>query len=354
MPSTIVLDPKTQWFLKYLESLGRPQIFEVPVAEAREMYAKGNALVPVVKQPAQIEDRTISIDPDSVSSTPVNTSSVGKSSGGAGSAGPSAIGSRNVKLRIFRPEGNINRLPVVMYFHGGGWVLGDADTYDYFMRELTSGSGAAVVFVEYSRSPEARYPVALEECYAATKWIAEHGAELNLNGARIAVAGDSAGGNLATAVCLLAARRKGPVIAAQVLIYPVTGHDFNSSSFEQFAKGYFLTREASQWFWKQYAPDESQSTACPMIATDDELQGMPPALIITGECDILRDEGEAYARKLMTARIPVTCTRYLGAIHGFMGINALADTPIVRTATAQVSQALRDALATSKNAMAAD
>jgi acetyl esterase len=317
-PTNTILDPKTQWFLKFLESMGRPQIFEVPVAEAREMYAKGNAMVPVVKKPAQIEDRTISID-----------------------LGP---GSRNVKLRIFRPEGNTNPLPVVMYFHGGGWVLGDADTYDYFMRELTNGSGAAVVFVEYSRSPEARYPVALEECYAATKWIAEHGAELNLNGTKIAVAGDSAGGNLATAVCLLASKRGRPAIAAQVLIYPVTGHDFNSSSFEEFATGYLLTRETSQWFWKQYAPDESQATACPILATEAELKKMPAALIITGECDILRDEGEAYARKLTASGVSVTCTRYLGAIHGFMGINALADIPITLAATAQVNQMLRESL----------
>jgi len=221
--TNVVLDPKTQWLLKFLENLKRPQIFEVPVAEAREMYAKGQAIAPVVKQPALIEDYTI----------PAN-------SGG------------NLKLRIFRPEGSTGRLPVVMYFHGGGWVLGDADTFDYFMRELTNGSGAAVVFVEYSRSPEVRYPVALEECYAATKWMAEHGGSLNLDGAQIAVAGDSAGGNLATAVCLLAAQRSGPQIAAQVLIYPATGHDFNSSSFQEFATGYYLTKETSQWFWKQY------------------------------------------------------------------------------------------------------
>ena len=165
---------------------------------------------------------------------------------------------RSVKLRIFipettRPEGS--RLPVVMYFHGGGWVLGDADTFDYFMRELTNGTGAAVVFVEYSRSPEARYPVALEECYAATRWVAEHGSELGLN-TQIAVAGDSAGGNLATAVCLLAGQRGGPDIAAQVLIYPATGSDYDSSSFQEFATGYFLTKENSQWFWKQYTGGE--------------------------------------------------------------------------------------------------
>jgi acetyl esterase len=351
MPSSnIVLDPKTQWFLKFLESMGRPQIFEVPVAEAREMYAKGNAMVPVVKKPAQIEDRTVSVDlgpvcSSPVSSNPVSSTPVNPSSVDTSSAGPSAIVSRNVKLRIFRPEGNTSRLPVVMYFHGGGWVLGDADTYDYFMRELTNGSGAAVVFVEYTRSPEARYPVALEECYAATKWIAEHGTDLNLNGAKIAVAGDSAGGNLATAVCLLASKRGGPAIAAQVLIYPVTGHDFNSSSFEEFAIGYLLTRETSQWFWKQYAPDESKPTACPILATEAELKNMPAALIITGECDILRDEGEAYARKLTASGVSVTCTRYLGAIHGFMGINALADIPITLAATAQVNQMLRESLA---------
>jgi acetyl esterase len=334
MPSSpnAVLDPKTQWFLKFLESMGRPPVSEVPVEQAREMYAKGQSVVPLIKQPAQIEDRTIS-------------------------AGPGG----SVKLRIFRPEnnrpeGSAGRLPVVMYFHGGGWVLGDADTFDYFMRELTNGSGAAVVFVEYSRSPEARYPVALEECYAATKWVAEHGSELGLNAAQIAVAGDSAGGNLATAVCLLAGQREGPEIAAQVLIYPATGSDFNTSSFQDFATGYFLTKENSQWFWQQYTGGkaiEHEPTACPLQATLDQLRDMPPALVITGECDVLRDEGEAYARKLTEAGVAVTATRYLGAIHGFMGINALADTPAARAATAQVNAMLRDVLASKAQEQAA-
>lgn len=327
-PTNVVLDPKTQWFLKFLESMGRPQIFDVPLEEARAMYVKSQALAPVIKQPALIEDRSIP----------------------AGTGG-------DLKLRIFRPEGSTNRLPVVMYFHGGGWVLGEADTYDYFMRELTNGSGAAVIFVEYSRSPEARYPVALEECYAATKWVAEHGGSLNLDSAQIAVAGDSAGGNMATAVCLLSAQRGGPEIAAQVLIYPATGHDFNSFSFQEFATGYFLTKETSQWFWKQYtggAAIEHEPTACPLQATVDQLNNMPPALVITGECDVLRDEGEAYARKLTQAGVPVTCTRYLGAIHGFMGINALADTPPTRTAWAQVNQMLRETLANKAREMAAD
>lgn len=315
----VVLDPKTRWFLDFLASSGRPQVHQVPVAEAREMYVKGQKLVPLVKKPAQIEDRTIPL-----------------SSGG------------NLKLRIFRPGGSSCTLPVVMYFHGGGWVLGDADTYDYYMRELTNGCGAAVVFVEYSRSPEARYPVALEECFAATRWIAAHGSELLLNSSQMAVAGDSAGGNMATVVCLLAKQRGGPEIAAQVLIYPATGHVFDAASFHEFATGYFLTRENSQWFWQQYtggAAVEHEPTACPLEATLEQLNGLPPALVITGECDVLRDEGEAYARKLMQAGVPVVCTRYLGAIHGFMGINALADSPPTKAARAQVHAMLREALA---------
>ncbi|HEU4413756.1 MAG TPA: alpha/beta hydrolase [Candidatus Angelobacter sp.] len=322
---TVVLDPKTQWFLKFLENTGRPQVSQFPVEEARAMYARGQAMVPVVKHPAKTEDRTIP--------------------------------NQNLKLRIFRPQDSSGRLPVVMYFHGGGWVLGDADTYDYFMREIVRGTGAAVVFVEYSRSPEARYPVALEECYAATRWVAEHGGELGLLTSRLAVAGDSAGGNLATAVCLLAAQRGGPAIAAQALTYPATGSDFESASFQQFATGYFLTREISQWFWQQYTggqPVEHEPTACPLQATLEQLKGMPPALIITGECDVLCDEGEAYARKLTQAGVAVTCTRYLGAIHGFTGINALADTPSARAATAQLNAMLREALSARAAEIAAD
>lgn len=317
--TTIVLDPKTQWFLDFLVSSGRPQVNQVSVAEAREMYVKGQNVAPLAKKPAQIEDQSI----------------------------PSEAGG-NLKLRIFRPEGSSGTLPVVMYFHGGGWVLGDSDTYDYYMRELTNGTGAAVVFVEYSRSPEVRYPVALEECFAATKWVAEHGSELNLNSSQMAVAGDSAGGNMAAVVCLLAKERGGPEIAAQVLIYPATGHIFDSTSFRDFATGYFLTRETSQWFWQQYtggAAVEHEPTACPLVATLEQLKGLPPALVITGECDVLRDEGEAYARKLTQAGVQVVCTRYLGAIHGFMGINALADSQPTKAARAQVHAMLREALA---------
>lgn len=313
-----VLDPRTQWFLNFLTEVKRPEVFEVSVAEARDMYLTGQYLFPVTTLPASIEDRVIA-------------------------AGPKG----SLRLRIFRPEESGPGLPVIMYFHGGGWVLGGAETYDRFMRDLTNGVGAAVVFPEYSLSPEEHYPVALEECYAATNWIAEHGSEFGLDPKRIAVSGDSAGGNLATVVCLLAKQRGGPRISAQALIYPATDSSFSTPSFHQFGAGYFLTAEASRWFWNQYAPDRSvdkEPTAAPLYASLDQLKGLPPALIITAECDILRDEGEFYARKLMQAGVPVICTRYLGAIHGFMGVNALADTPATRAATAQINAMLRDAL----------
>ncbi len=317
MANTPVLDPRTQWFLNFLVEMKRPQVFEVPVEEARMMYVKGQELFAPPKLPAQIEDRKLAVGPKG-----------------------------DVRIRIMRPEGSNEPLPVVMYFHGGGWVLGDASTYDAFMRRLVHGTGAAVVFVEYRRSPEEHYPVPLEECYAATKWVAEHDSELGLDASRLAVAGDSAGGNMAAVVCLLAKERGGPRIAAQVLIYPATGSDFDTPSFHEFGQGYFLTAEASRWFWHRYAPDRSadkEPTACPLLASLEQLKGLPPALVMTAECDILRDEGEAYARKLMQAGVTVTCTRYLGAIHGFMGANALIDTPPTRAATAQMAAMLKEA-----------
>jgi acetyl esterase len=314
-----VLDPKTQWFLKFIKDSGRPQVFEVPPAEARAMYARSQEIFPVPKLPARIEDRNIA----------------------AGARG-------SLRIRIVRPEEGGAGLPVVMLFHGGGWVLGNADTYERFARLIANGADAVVVHVEYSLSPEARYPVALEECYAATKWVVEHGSELNVDATRLAVAGDSAGGNLAAAVSLLARQRGGPKIAAQALFYPATGSDFDTGSFQQFGDGYYLTGAASRWFWNQYSGDRSidrEPTACPLAATLEQLQGLPPALIITAECDILRDEGEAFAGKLNEAGVPVTCTRYLGTIHGFMSINALAETPATRAAIAQMNGMLKEALA---------
>jgi len=319
-----ILDPRTQWFLNFLKEVGRPQVFELPLADARALYVNAQALFPVPKLPAQLKDRDIPVGPKG-----------------------------SVHLRIIypesgRPEGGEKGLPVVMYFHGGGWVLGEAETYDRMMREIVHGAGAVVVFVEYSRSPEERFPVALEECYAATQWVAEHGSQLGVDATRLAIAGDSAGANIGTVVCRLAKEHGGPKIAAQALIYPPTGATFDTPSFHQFGAGHFLTAEASHWFWQQYAPDrsaDSNPNACPLLATLDQLKDLPPALVITAECDILRDESEYYARKLMQAGVPVTCTRYLGAIHGFMTINALADSPPTRAAMAQMNGWLKQALA---------
>jgi acetyl esterase len=314
-----VLDPRTQWFLQFLKDLGRPQVWEVTVDQARAMQVKGQELFPVTKLPAKVDDRIIPVGPRGT-----------------------------VQIRILRPEGATGVLPVVMYFHGGGWVLGDAGTYDRFLRDITNATGAAVVFVEYLRSPEETFPIPLEECYAAAKWVAEHGAEIKVDGSRMAVAGDSAGGNMATVVCHLAKQRGGPRILAQALLYPATANPgYGSQSCRDFGQGYYLTDEAMNWFWRQYVPDsanDTNPTAVPLFAPLDQLKELPPALIITAECDVLRDEGEAYARNLSQAGVPTTCTRYLGAIHGFMGVNALAQTPTAIAATAQMSAMLKKAL----------
>ncbi len=255
-----------------------------------------------------------------------------------------------VPVRIVRPAGVGGTLPVILYVHGAGWVFGDAHTHDRLVRELAVGAGAAVVFPEYDRSPEARYPVAVEQSYAAAQWVVAHGAEKGLDGSRLAVAGDSVGGNMAAALTLLAKERGDVRFAAQVLFYPVTDASFDTGSYHQFAEGYFLRRDAMQWFWDQYTTDPAQRaeiTASPLRASLDQLAGLPPALVITAEADVLRDEGEAYANKLRAAGVPVTAVRYQGIIHDFVMLNALRETAAADAAIAQASAVLRAALAPS-------
>jgi acetyl esterase len=255
---------------------------------------------------------------------------------------------RQVAIRIVRPLGWTNgSLPVVVFIHGGGWVAGGKDTHDRLVREIAHGAEAAVLFVDYSRSPEARYPIALEEAYAALTRVKNEGHANGLDSTRVALVGDSAGGNIVAAVTLLAKARGGPRADIQVLLCPVTDASFAQPSHAEFADGYFLTRDALQWAWDQYAPEPSMwngATAAPLRAAHSELAGLPPALVITAEFDIVRDEGEAYARRLMSAGVRVTATRYLGTIHAFTVLNPLAHTPAARAAVAQVNQALRDAL----------
>jgi acetyl esterase len=313
-----VLEPTTQQFIDALAAAGGPPIYSLSPAAARDVLAGAQAQ-PVAKLPASIDDTTFPVGPTG-----------------------------SVRIRIVRPQGASGALPVVMHFHGGGWILGDRETHDRMTREIAVGSGAAVVFVDYDRSPEARYPVAIEQAYAATRYVAEHGRELQVDPARLAIVGDSVGGNMAAAVTLMAKDRRGPRIAFQVLFYPVTDANFETGSYNTFADGPWLTRAAMQWFWDAYLPDvaaRKEITATPLSASLEQLAGLPEALVIVDENDVLRDEGEAYARRLSQAGVRVTSVRYNGTIHDFVLLNALADTPAVRGALRQANEALQAALA---------
>lgn len=248
-----------------------------------------------------------------------------------------------VRVRIVRPEGADGPLPVVMYFHGGGWVLGGPNTHDHLIRQLAVQTGAAVVFVDYDRAPEVRYPVNNEQAYAALSYVAANGPKLGLDATRIAVAGDSAGGNMAAAVTLMAKARKGPAIARQVLFYPVTNDISDNGSYRTFREGPFLTTKAMHYFLDANYPAERRNEvlAFPGKAPVEELRGLPPATVIVAENDLLRDEGEAYARKLRAAGVEVTSTRYNGTIHDFVMLNPLAQTPAAKAAIAQASAELR-------------
>jgi acetyl esterase len=259
--------------------------------------------------------------------------------------GPSA----RVSLRILRPPHAQTPLPVIVYLHGAGWVFGSTQTHDRLIRELAVGAQAAVVFPEYSLCPEARYPTALEECYSVVKWVAERGQEHGMDAERLAVAGDSVGGNMTAAVTLLSRERGGPDIRLQLLFYPVTDAAFDTASYHQFAEGYHLRRDAMMWCWDQYTrnPGErNEITASPLRASIEQLKGLPPALVITAEADVLRDEGEAYANKLRAAGVRVTAVRFQGTIHDFVMLNALAHTAAARGAIALATAWLREGFST--------
>jgi acetyl esterase len=255
--------------------------------------------------------------------------------------------SGEVSITVYRPAGAVGTLPVILYTHGAGWVFGDVHTHDRLVRELTTRAEAATVFVSYSLSPEAKYPTAIEQLYAVLEWIAADGAAHDLDPDRIAVAGDSVGGNMTAALTILSKQRGGPRIAGQLLYYPVTDASFDTGSYHQFATGYWLRRDAMQWFWDQYTTDPAQRaeiTASPLRASLSELSGLPRALVINGEADVLRDEGEAYAAKLRAAGVPVTSVQYNGTIHDFVMLNALRDSNTAKAATAQGGEFLRAVL----------
>jgi acetyl esterase/lipase len=239
----------------------------------------------------------------------------------------------SVRVRIVRPERATGVLPVVLYVHGLGWVFGGPVTHDRLVREIADGTGAAVVVVDYDLAPEAKYPTQIEQVYTVLDWIRDNGADEALDPSRVAVAGDSVGGNMATVTTILAKQREGLELTGQLLYYPVTDAGFDTGSYEQFAEGYFLSREGMRWFWDQYTTDPAERaeiTASPLRAATEDLAGLPEALVIVAEADVLRDEGEAYAAKLRAAGVPVTTVRYGGIIHDFVGLN-----PLRRTFAAQ-------------------
>jgi acetyl esterase/lipase len=254
-----------------------------------------------------------------------------------------------VRVRIIRPQGATGTLPVIVYMHGGGWILGNAGTHDRLVRELAVGARAALAFVEYPNSPEARYPTAVEQGYATAQWITRDGASKGLDASRMAVAGESVGGNMTAALGLMAKERGDVTFVQQSMYYPVTDAAMNTASYEQFATGYYLTRKAMQWFWDAYTPDRAQRaeiTASPNQASTEQVTALPPTYLCVDEADVLRDEGEAYAAKLRSAGVPVTTVRYNGAIHDFMLLNALSETRATRAAIDQATAFLRVGLGT--------
>jgi acetyl esterase len=312
----VILEPAAQALAEVTSK--RPFLFQLPLAQGRlalEALQSEDVPVPVV------EVRDLSVP-----------------------GGPAG----DVPVRVVRPEGVAGLLPAVVYLHGNGWVFGGKHTHDRLIRELCAGSGAVIVFPSYDRSPEARYPAAVEQGYAVLNWLAAHGSEAGIDSGRIAVAGDSAGGNIAAALTLTAKERCGLPLAAQLLFYPVTDARFDTPSYQQFAEGYYLRRDGMQWLWNQYTrsdDERAQVTASPLRATLEQLRGLPPALVITGEADVLRDEGEAYASRLRQAGVPVTGVRYQGIIHDFVMLNALRGTCAAEAAISQATAFLKTTLA---------
>jgi acetyl esterase len=263
---------------------------------------------------------------------------------------------RNVKLYIMTPQ-NVSVKPgVLLFIHGGVWIVGNFQNHQRLLRDLVVGSGQIGVFVEYTPLPETKYPTQMEETYAALKWVAAHAADFGADGKRIAVAGNSVGGNMTAALALMTKDKNGPKIALQVLFIPATDASVDSNSYHEFGTGRFLARAFMKYGWDLYAPDEKTRNSpyvSPLRASNEELQGLPPALVITAENDPLRDEGEAYARKLKDAGVAVTATRYNGMIHDFVLLNAIHDVAGVQAAIQQANDAIRDALKQSDEVRAA-
>lgn len=296
------LSPAVKEFLKPLNG-GGPPVESLPVPDARKVLVDVQASVKVDVSGIEVAEKDITAD------------------------------GFTIKLHIVRPEGASGKLPVFIFIHGGGWVLGDFPTHKRLVRDLVVESGYAAVFVNYTPSPEAKYPQAVHEIYAATKWVAENGDEINVDGKNLAVVGNSVGGNMTAVTTLLAKEKGGPAIKLQVLLWPIVDADFTTESYQLFGAQRFLTKPLMQWMYDNYTTDKAQRKeiyASPLQASTAQLKGLPPALIQVAENDILRDEGEAYGRKLDEAGVTVTTVRYNGVIHDFGLLNGLAEHPATR------------------------
>ena len=310
------IDPKIRSFLAELNKDSSP-FWEKPGPEVRAVLTGLQARTPVDLSGVAISEKTISEN------------------------------GQSVKLYIMKPDKVEGTPPVLLFIHGGVWIAGDFENHKRLVRDLVVGSGAAAVFVEYTPIPDAVFPTQVEQNYTAAKWIAKNGAEIGVDGGRMAVAGNSVGGDMSAALTLMAKDRGGPSIRLQVLLIPATDTNFETGSYRNFDTGRFLARAFMQFGWNIYAPDEKTRKnpyAAPLQASIDQLRGLPPALVITAENDPLRDEGEAYARKLKEAGVAVTATRYNGMIHDFVLLNAIRDLPGTQAALQQASEAIRDAL----------
>ncbi|NUY81977.1 alpha/beta hydrolase [Flavobacterium sp. MAH-1] len=307
------IDRQTKEFLKVLNSGGKP-LESLPLADARGVLEGAQSGVKVDVSGIEESQKTITQD------------------------------GLTVKLTIVRPEGEKRKLPVFLFIHGGGWVLGDYPTHKRLIRDLVVESGLAAVYVDYSRSPEAKYPVALNEIYAALKWVAANGDEINVDGTKLAIVGNSVGGNMTAATTQRAKDENGPKIKAQVLLWPVADTKFDTESYRKFAKDRFLTESLMKWMFDQYTtdPDQRKEKYISLVnSTAEDLKGLPPTLIQTAENDILRDEGEAYGRKLDEAGVPVTIVRYQGVIHDFGLLNAISQLPATRSHITQAAAELK-------------
>jgi acetyl esterase len=307
------LSREVKAFLKLLNSGGVP-LETLPPLEARQVLVDAQASVNVDLSGIDESEKTITAD------------------------------GYSIVLNIVRPEGVKGTLPVFIFIHGGGWVLGDYPTHKRMVRDLVVLSGFAAVFVNYTRTPDAQYPQAINEIYAATKWVAEHGEEIGVDGKNLAVVGNSVGGNMTAVTALMAKAKGGPQIKLQIMMWPIVDANFETESYQQFGEKRFLTTPLMKWMYEMYIADPEKRKdiyASPLQATVEQLQGLPPALIQVAESDILRDEGEAYGRKLDAAGVNVTTVRYNGMIHDFGLLNGLAEVPAVRSLFVQAAAELK-------------